>query len=345
VAAEDLRAEAFDLSVDRSADELLEMAEARLYAVAPKQANVLNEISFRDAAATAVAEANDAHQRGTGLAGYSTGFRDLDSRTGGLCPGNLIIIAGRPSMGKTAFSTNIADNLARSGVAVGFYSLEMTPSELSKRILARHSGVAVQKIARGTFHPSEMTDILRAQQTLRDLPLTIDATGGLTVAQLRAKARRLRRKGKLDVLFVDYLQLMQGTQKAGNRVADVTEITTGLKALAKELDVPVVALSQLNRSLEARDNKRPQIHDLRESGSIEQDADLVLMCYRDDYYVERAKPSASDQAAYADWLARLNEVRGRAEIIVAKARQGTLGTVDLMFEGATTTFRDAEVQA
>jgi len=344
VTAEDLRAEAFDLSVERTADELIEMAEARLYAVAPKQANDRGETSLADALAAAISEANDAHQRGTGLAGQSTGFRDLDARTGGLSNGNFIVLAGRPSMGKTALGTNIAHNLASNGVPVAFFSLEMTASELSKRILARQSGVAVHKIARGTFNPGDMADLLRAEQTLKTLPLTIDATGGLTVAQIRAKARRLRRKGKLDVLIVDYLQLMQGSQRPGStRVAEVTEITTGLKALAKELGVPVIALSQLNRAVEARENKRPGLADLRESGSIEQDADVVLMCYREAYYVEREKPPATDQAAYADWLVRLNAVRDHAEVIIAKNRQGALGTVEMRFEGATTTFSDAEV--
>jgi replicative DNA helicase len=346
VTGEDFIADAYATDDGRTAADLIEEVEARLYAVAPKAANEKSEVTLAEAMRTAIAAANEAHQRGSGLAGYSTGLRALDEKIGGLARGNLIIGAGRPSMGKTALMINIADNLVRDGIPVGFWSLEMMASELSTRILARHAGVPVHKIARGTFNVQEMASLIKAENALREYPMTLDITGGISISQLHARARRLHRSGRLEVMFVDYLQLMTtGRRSTGNRVADITEITNGLKAIAKELNVPVVALSQLSRAVETRDNRRPQLSDLRESGSIEQDADVVLMMYRDDYYVEREKPPPSDQAKYSDWLRRLDAVRGKAEVIVAKARQGTLGTVELTFEGATTTFADLEVGA
>lgn len=345
VACEDLSAEAFDPAAERSAEDLIEMGEARLFAIAPKQANEQHEISVAAALETTIEHANEARKRGDGLSGISTGLRGLDVRTGGLSPGNLIIIAGRPGMGKTALSINIADNLARAGGPVAFYSLEMSADEISARILACHSGLALHKITRGKFDEADMATMLKVKQRLAAMPLTIDPSGGLTIAQLRARARRLRRKGKLGVLFVDYLQLMQAAQRpSGNRTTDITEITNGLKAIAKELGVPVVALSQLNRAVEGRDNKRPQMMDLRESGSIEQDADVILMTYREEYYVEREKPAASDVKAYGAWLDKLKATHGRAEIIVVKSRQGTRGTVEVTFDGPTTTFSDREEQ-
>lgn len=344
IAGEDMIAAAYATDDGRSAGELIEETEDRIHAVAPKAANEKTELSLADAMRSAIDAANDAHQRGSGLAGFSTGLRTLDEKIGGLAPGNFVVLAGRPSMGKTALALNIADNIARTGVPVGFYSLEMTASELSTRILARHARVPVHKIARGTFNVPEMASLLKAEKERRDFPMTLDVTGGISIAQLHARARRLHRRGRLGVMFVDYLQLMStGRRSNGNRVADITEITNGLKSIAKELEIPVVALSQLNRAVESRENRRPQLSDLRESGSIEQDADVVLMTYRDDYYVEREKPPPSNRAAYADWLKKLDDVRGKAEVIVAKARQGTPGTIELMFEGITTTFTDPEV--
>lgn len=341
IAVEDIGEAAYATNDGRTANELIEEAEERLYAVAPKAANEKSEISLAEGARAAIEAANDAHQRGTGLAGFATGFRALDEKTGGLANSNLIIGAGRPSMGKTALMINTAHNLASNGIPVAIFSLEMSASELSTRILARQSGVAVHKIARGTFTLPEMASLLKAENAIRDYPMTLDVTGGISIGQLHARARRLHRMGRLQAMFVDYLQLMStGRKSSGNRVADVTEITNGLKAIAKELNVPVVALSQLSRAVEGRDNRRPQLSDLRDSGSIEQDADVVLMMYRDDYYVEREKPPPSNQAAYSEWLTKLDAVRGKAEVIVAKARQGTLGTVEMMFEGATTTFSD-----
>lgn len=342
VAAEELAAEAYDTSIERSPNEMIEAAEARLYAAAPREANEKRETSLSEALNEAITRASAAHERGDGLSGVSTGITALDEKTGGLSPGNLIVIAGRPGMGKTALAINIADNLAIAGVPVGFFSLEMSREELAARILARHSTVALHKITRGTFREADMAAMLQAKQRLDRLPLTINETGGLTVAQLRASTRRLHRKGLLEVLIVDYLQLMQATPRGGggNRTSDVTEITNGLKAIAKELHIPIIALSQLSRAVEVRDNKRPQLSDLRESGSIEQDADVVLMCYREAYYVERDKPEPTNRAAYSDWLAKLDLIRGQAEVIVAKARQGTLGTAELSFDGSTTTFFD-----
>jgi replicative DNA helicase len=338
---EELAAAANDQRSDSTPEQLIERAEASLYAVAPKQVNERASVSFAEAADAAIRDANDAYQRGGGLAGHATGFPAIDNKIGGLRKSNLIIIAGRPGMGKTALATDIAMHIAEAGVAVVFFSLEMSSGQLATRILATEIGVSASQISMGRLMQGDMCALIAAKQKLAAIPLTIDETGGLTMPQLMAKARRYKRRGKADVVIVDYLGLMRGTQgTTGNRVAEVTEITNGLKAMAKEFAVPVIALSQLNRAVETRDNKRPQLSDLRDSGSVEHDADAVLFCYRDEYYVERDKP-AYDTAAYADWSAQLHAAAGKAEVIVAKNRHGPIGTVDLVFDAAVTQFRSA----
>ena len=306
VVAEDLARDAFVTSIDRPVAYLIEAAEATLYEIAPKQANERTVSSFVDAAEAAISSINDAYGRNGGLAGHATGFPGLDRKTGGLRNGNLVIIAGRPGMGKTALAVNIATNLARAGVPVVFCSLEMSRIELATRILSGDTGLPAWKLATGSISGPDMASLMAAKQQSTQLPLTIDESGGLTVPQIRARARRLKRQGKLDVLIVDYLGLMRSAQTyGGSRVQEVTEITNGLKAIAKELNVPVVALSQLNRAVESRDNKRPQLSDLRDSGSVEQDADLVMFCFREEYYLEQAKPVPSDRAAYSEWLSKV----------------------------------------
>ncbi len=277
----------------------------------------------------------------------SSGFTDIDNLLGGLHPSDLLIIAGRPSMGKTAFATNIAFNVAKAyrpgrgatgetvaedGGVVGFYSLEMSAEQLATRVLAEESGVSGDKIRRGEVAREEFDSFIQASMKLESVPLYIDDTPALTISAVRTRARRLKRQHGLHVIIVDYLQLLQGTPKPGgeqNRVQEISEITRGLKALAKELDVPVIALSQLSRAVEQREDKRPMLSDLRESGSIEQDADVVMFVYREEYYLGRAEPGRRPEESeekfnqrHADWWERLQQVAGTGEVIIAKQRHG-----------------------
>jgi replicative DNA helicase len=297
--------------------------------------------------------AANAYKRDGGLSGVATGFRDLDSKMGGLQPSDLIIVAGRPSMGKTALATNIAFHVARAlargdhgdgrpaeGV-VGFFSLEMSSEQLATRIIAEQAGISSEKIRRGRIDANEFDRIVEAAQELQTLPLFIDQTGGITVAQLAARARRLKRQHGLALLVVDYLQLLAGSSRRASegRVQEVTEITTGLKALAKELAVPVIALSQLSRQVEQREDKRPQLSDLRESGSIEQDADVVMFVFREEYYVERRQPREGSPEHLA-WQDEMEQVQGLADVIIGKQRHGPTGTVRLQFRADITRFAD-----
>ena len=278
---------------------------------------------------------------------------------GGLQASDLIVLAGRPSMGKTALATNIAFNVARArhqaraqkpdldpsdpgldGAVVGFFSLEMSAEQLATRILSEQAAIPSEKIRRGMISEPEFKQLVTASQEMAAIPLYIDQTGGISIAQLAARARRLKRQHGLGLLIVDYLQLMTGSSKRGdNRVQEVSEITTGLKALAKELSVPIVALSQLSRAVENREDKRPQLSDLRESGSIEQDADIVMFVYREEYYLERLKPQEGT-AEFQDWMSKMQLVSGKAEVIIGKQRHGPIGTVQLQFDGSVTRFSD-----
>jgi len=274
---------------------------------------------------------------------------------GGLQRSDLIIVAGRPGMGKTALATNIAYNVAKAyesqvqadgtmkavnGGVVGFFSCEMSAEQLATRILAEQTGISSSLIRRGGITQSEFDKIRDYTIELQHLPLFVDETGGLSISQLTARARRLKRQKGLDLIVVDYIQLLQGSGKRGNdnRVQEVTEITTKLKALAKELNVPVLALSQLSRQVESRDDKRPQLSDLRESGSIEQDADVVIFVFREEYYHQMRKPSESQADKFAEWLAEGEKVHGKAEAIVGKQRHGPTGTVELQFDAEVTRF-------
>jgi replicative DNA helicase len=272
---------------------------------------------------------------------------------GGLQSSDLIILAGRPGMGKTALATNIAYNIARAysserqqdgsikrldGGIVGFFSLEMSSEQLATRVIAEQSGVPSYKIRRGEIREDEFGRVADAAREMERIPLYIDQTGGISIAQLTARARRLKRQKGLDILVVDYLQLLSGAAKKGeNRVQELTEITTGLKALAKELAVPIIALSQLSRQVEQRDDKRPQLSDLRESGSIEQDADVVIFVYREEYYLKNKEPKMGTEE-YFKWQTEMEQVHGRAEVIIGKQRHGPTGTVALHFEAEITRF-------
>ncbi|MDZ7628513.1 MAG: replicative DNA helicase [Parvularculaceae bacterium] len=313
--------------------------------------------TFRTAIADAIDIATAAVKRDGGLAGISTGLRDLDHTLGGLHASDLIILAGRPSMGKSSLATNIALNVARAykpdrqpdgtiksaeGGVVGLFSLEMSSDQLATRIISEVSGVPSNEIRRGDIDQEQFERIYHAARELESLPLFIDDTGGLSIGQLAARARRLKRQHGLGLLVVDYLQLLTGSQKrTDNRVQEITEISMGLKALAKELAVPVVALSQLSRQVESRDDKRPQLADLRESGSIEQDADVVMFIYREEYYLRRAEPKP-DSDAHAKWIADCDAARGIAEVIIGKQRHGPIGKVPLHFEENLTKFSNLD---
>ncbi|MEM9704842.1 MAG: replicative DNA helicase [Pseudomonadota bacterium] len=322
----------------------VEDAEKALYGLAETGKYGGGFQSFHTAADTAIKIAAAAVKRGGGLAGLPTGFIDLDMMMGGLHSSDLIILAGRPSMGKTALATNVAVNVARElhktnedGV-VGFFSLEMSAGQIAMRVIAETSRVKSNEIQRGTIDQQQFDAIYAASRDLERLPLHIDDTGGLAISQLVARARRLKRQHGLKLLVIDYLQLLSGSGKrSDNRVQEITEISVGLKALAKELNIPVIALSQLSRQVEARDDKRPQLADLRESGSIEQDADVVMFVYRESYYLRRREPR-DGTPEHAEWQAQCEEVNNIAEVIIGKQRHGPIGKVQLHFEESLTSF-------
>jgi replicative DNA helicase len=310
--------------------------------------------SFLQAVTQAVEVANAAYQREGKLAGIATGLADLDKKLGGLHSSDLLILAGRPSMGKTALATNIAFNVAKSfrkgikpdgtegtieGGVVGFFSLEMSSEQLAARILSEAARVPSERIRRGEMEEDEFRRFLEEAKALEACPLFIDDTPALPISTLAARARRLKRTHGLDVLFVDYLQLVRpASSRSEGRVQEISEITQGLKAIAKELNIPVIALSQLSRQVESREDKRPQLSDLRESGSIEQDADVVMFVFREEYYKEREKPSDDRVEEMTKWIEAMERLHGRAEVVIGKQRHGPIGTVELAFEGQFTRF-------
>lgn len=350
---EDMVNVAYDSPVDVSPSEQIEDAERRLFALAETGLKSNGFENFSEAAKAAIDMANAAYMRDGGLSGIATGLRDLDRMMGGLQSSDLIVIAGRPGMGKTSLATNVAFNIAnayepetdasgafkaKNGGVVGFFSLEMSSEQLATRIISEQTEIASSRIRRGEITEADFERLAGCAVTMQRLPLYIDQTGGLTIAQLAARARRLKRQRGLDVIVIDYIQLMQGTtQRQHNRVQEVTEITTGLKALAKELGVPIIALSQLSRQVENREDKRPQLSDLRESGSIEQDADVVLFVYRDEYYLKNKEPQPGSDA-FMVWEQAMEAARGKAEVVIAKQRHGPTGTVQLGFQGEYTRF-------
>ncbi|WP_298425435.1 replicative DNA helicase [Rhodoblastus sp.] len=346
---------AYDAGVEHSPRGQIEEAERKLYAIAETGRYEGGFHRFSEALASAVDMAARAWEREGGLSGIATGMNDLDRMMGGLQASDLIIVAGRPGMGKTALATNIAFNVARAyrsetrpdganvtlnGGIVGFFSLEMSSEQLATRIIAEQAEVPGYKIRRGDITEVEFHRISQAAREMQSIPFYIDHTGGISIAQLTARARRLKRQRGLDLLVVDYLQLLSGSRSRGdNRVQELTEITTGMKALAKELNVPIIALSQLSRQVEARDDKRPQLSDLRESGSIEQDADVVIFVYREEYYLKNKQPREGT-AEFTAWVSEMERAHGKAEVIIGKQRHGPTGTVELAFEGEYTRFSD-----
>ncbi len=350
---QEISLKASNVDVESEPKEQIVEAEQQLYKLG-EQGNVDSGFqSFLKAVTDAVNVANAAYQRDGGLAGISTGLMDMDQKLGGLHPSDLLILAGRPSMGKTSLATNIAFNIAKKykkgmrpdgtegtieGGVVGFYSLEMSAEQLAARVLSEASQVPSEQIRRGDMTEDEFRRFVEAAKTLESCPLYIDDTAALPISQLAARARRLKRTHGLDVLIVDYLQLVRPASAKDNRVNEVSEITQGLKAIAKELEIPVIALSQLSRQVESRDDKRPQLSDLRESGSIEQDADVVMFVFREEYYVEREKPSDDRIDEMMQWQERMSNLHGKAEVIIGKQRHGPIGTIELAFEGRFTRF-------
>lgn len=339
--------DAYVINDEASPNVLIEDMENQLFALAEKDKYGKGFRSLGEVSLDTVEMANNAYIRGEGLAGISTGLKDLDWRTGGLQRSDLIILAGRPSMGKTALATNIAVNVAsdlkkakKPGV-VAFFSLEMSDEQLATRIISAAAKVPSERIRRGQIGEKEFARLVDQSKLNADVPLEIDATGGLTIAQIAARARRIQRQKGLTLIVIDYLQLLSGSKKTtANKTQEITEITTGLKALAKELDVPVLALSQLSRQVEMRSDKRPQLSDLRESGSIEQDADVVMFVYREEYYISREQPPERDVQAMVEWQGKMADAEGKAEVIISKQRHGPVGTATLAFNGNFTQFSD-----
>ncbi|TWB04147.1 replicative DNA helicase [Bradyrhizobium stylosanthis] len=353
---EDMVNVAYDAPVDFAPRAQIEDAERRLYELAESGRYDGGFQKFSQALAVAVDLAAKAFQRDGKLSGISTGMRDLDTKMGGLQHSDLIIVAGRPGMGKTSLATNIAYNVAKAyipevqadgttkaanGGVIGFFSCEMSADQLATRIVAERTGVPSSHIRRGGISEADFDKIREVSIELQSLPFYVDATGGLSIAQLMARARRLKRQKGLDLLVIDYIQLLSGSGKraSDSRVQEITEITTSLKALAKELNVPVIALSQLSRQVESRDDKRPQLSDLRESGSIEQDADVVLFVYREEYYLAMKEPRPGTPE-HEKWQLDMSLAHGKAEVIIGKQRHGPTGTVDLAFEASVTRFGD-----
>jgi replicative DNA helicase len=348
---------ALDTSEEVAPLSQIERAESELYRVAEEGGNEGKVKSFGEASQLAIKQAEKALNSGGHLSGITTGLDGVNSKVGGMHKSDLVILAGRPGMGKTSLATNMAfaaaqryvrdqedgiDMAKSAGAAVAFFSLEMSADQLATRILAEQSGISSENLRMGKISQQEFRSLARAAGELSTLPLYIDDTPGLTIAALRARARRLKRQKGVGMVVVDYLQLLQGSGKGSagdNRVQEISEISRGLKQLAKELDVPVLALSQLSRAVEQREDKRPQLSDLRESGSIEQDADMVWFVFRPDYYVA-AKQPAEDHPDFAAWQEEMERVYGTAELLVAKQRHGATGKVRMRFDSRITKFSD-----
>ncbi len=330
-----------------NASVLIENTEKKLYDLATGISNKGRLFSFSDALAESIESAASAFKRESHIVGVTTGFKSLDKWLGGLHKSDLLIVAGRPSMGKTAFATNLAFNAAKykllnndDGASVIFFSLEMSAEQLATRILSSESGISSDNIRRGEIPKDSFDKFLTISHEFESLELFIDDTPNVSISQIRNRARRLKRQHNLGLIVIDYLQLIEssGTKRhSESRVQEISEITRGLKGLAKELDVPIVALSQLSRAVEQRDDKRPQLADLRESGSIEQDADVVMFVYREEYYKARKEPPEGT-IEHDKWVLEMEKIYNRAEIIIAKQRHGPVGTVKLFFDGRLTKF-------
>ena len=334
--------------LDQDGKTIIENFEKSLFDLAEKGSFSSSLVKFDEAMKMTIEMASNAYKSEEGIVGVPTGLTDIDDRLGGLHKSDLIIIAGRPSMGKTALATNIAFNAARKiqddgkKSSIAFFSLEMSSEQLSTRILAEQSRIKSNDIRRGKISEDQFDKFIETSKNISELPLYIDETPAISIAALSNRARRIKRLHGLDMVVVDYIQLMRAANiRNDGRVQEISEITQGLKALAKELNVPVLALSQLSRAVEQRDEKKPQLSDLRESGSIEQDADVVMFVFRESYYLERKEPRPGT-VEYAEWQAKMNEISNLAEIMIGKQRHGPTGNIKVEFESMFTKFKDIQ---
>ena len=335
--------------LDTNGQSIIENSEKLLFDLAEKGSFNSSLIKFDDAMKQTIEMASAAYKNEGGIVGVPTGLRDLDDKLGGFHQSDLIIIAGRPSMGKTSLATNIAFNAAKNiqdtgkKSSVAFFSLEMSSEQLSTRILSEQAKIGSNDIRRGKISDEQFDQFLETSKNIAELPLFIDETPAIGIAAMSNRARRIKRLHGLEMIVVDYIQLMKGvTSNKDGRVQEISQITQGLKAIAKELGVPVVALSQLSRQVEQRDDHKPQLADLRESGSIEQDADVVMFVYREGYYLQRKEPREAT-VEHAEWQAKMNEVAHLAQIIIGKQRHGPIGNVTLEFEERFTKFKDTQL--
>jgi replicative DNA helicase len=354
---EDIVNTAYEAPTEKGPQAQIEEAEKALYAVSETSKYGEGPLDFHEALRQTVELAEKAQARGGRISGLVTGFSDIDSLLGGLQPSDLIILAGRPGMGKTSLATNMAFHTARAyvqdmesgaeiprGAPVLFFSLEMAAQQLSARILSEQTEIEMWKIRNGRFSESEWEKFVLSMQELSSLPLYIDDTGGISIAQIAARARRLQREKKIGCIMIDHIQLVAGARRYENRVQELTDISKSLKVLAKDLNVPVIALSQLSRSVDARDDKRPVLSDLRESGSIEQDADVVMFVYREEYYLKSREPDPSS-ADHAKWLEKCERSHRRAEVLVEKHRHGATNKIDLYFDDRFTRFSNLAAES
>jgi replicative DNA helicase len=352
---EDIVNNAYKTDEKSSAEEQIEFAESTLFALTHNGGANSDFKNISVSLKETLEKTLIAKQRDGNISGISTGFKDLDHILSGMQNSDLVILAARPSMGKTALAINLAVNSCKAlnkditdpkqKKAVGFFSLEMSADQLSARILSMETSINATKFRTGEINEAEWEAVTRRSGEIASMPFFIDDTPALSIAAVRTRARRLIRKHNLSLLLIDYLQLLRGVTKKSmdNRVQEISEITQGLKAIAKEFNIPVIALSQLSRAVEKRDDKRPQLADLRESGSIEQDADVVAFIYRESYYKERERPDENDAGKFADWKRKMDEIRNHTEIIIAKQRNGPIGTVKLFFDAEFTRFSNLDL--
>ena len=338
--------DAIESEIEIKPEDLIEEAEKNLYQISEKGTSQNQIQTFQTSVEEAIELAKKAFEKDSSVVGISSDFTDLDAKLGGFHPSDLIIIAGRPSMGKTSLATNIAFNIARNAhiskdmdASVLFFSLEMSSEQLARRILSEQARISSNDIRRGNLSENDLDNLVSVSKDILEIPLFIDDTPAVNIGTLSSRARRLKRKNGLGAIVIDYLQLLRPSKTSRNesRVLEISEITQGLKALAKELNIPIIALSQLSRQVEQREDKKPQLSDLRESGSIEQDSDVVMFIYREEYYLEKNAPSPGT-AEFIEWQQKMDEIHGQADLLIMKQRHGPTGNIKLSFDAKYTRF-------